>query len=215
MTLPVPVVYVVDDDAAEREVIRNLLDSVSLKAETFASQGEFLGKARLDNPSCLVLDIRLPGDSGLDFPKLLSQRGIHIPTIFITGHADTAMSIRAMKEGAVEFLIKPFRDQELLDAVNHALDLDRAYRVKYNELSKIRARYAQLTPRQKQVLELVVAGLSNSQIALELGVRQATVKVHRGQVVRKMQAKSVPDLVRLAEQVGVPQPRSRSFGTNS
>ena len=209
-----PVVYVVDDDASIRTALRNLLESVPLEVAAYASPEEFLKAAVLDSPSCLVLDIRLPAANGLDFQAALIQRGIHIPIIFITGYGDIAMSVRAMKAGAIEFLTKPFQDQELLDAIYRAIELDRANRRQQAELGGIRERYFLLTPREQQVMTLVVAGMSNKQIASDIGIRQATVKFHRGQVMRKMQAGSVPDLVRMAQQVDLPSPKSRSSSTN-
>jgi FixJ family two-component response regulator len=208
------VVYVIDDDASLREAIRNLLESLPLNVETYASPREFLNSARLDSPCCLVLDIRLPDGSGLDFQAALTQRGVRIPVIFITGHGDVAMSVRAMKAGAVEFLTKPFRHQELLDAIYHSIDLDRARRQEQAAQDSIRDRYASLTPREKEVMALVVAGMSNKQIASEIRIQQATVKFHRGKVVVKMQADSVADLVRMAERLDIPGPKSRPYGTN-
>jgi len=208
-----PVVYVIDDDASMREAIRNLLESVQLSVETYASPQAFLDAASLDSPSCLVLDVRLPDGSGLDFQAVLIQRGVRIPIIFITGHGDVVMSVRAMKAGAVEFLTKPFRDQELLDAVYHAIDRDRAYRHQQAEQEGIRERYASLTPREKEVMALVVGGKSNRQIGSEIGIRQATVKFHRGKVMVKMRVDSVAHLVRMAEQLDIPRPKSRCSGT--
>jgi len=208
------IVYVIDDDASVRDAIRNLLESIPLSVETYASPQEFLSNARLDTPSCLVLDIRLPDSSGLDFQSVLMNRGIHIPIIFITGHGDVAMSVRAMKAGAFEFLTKPFRHQELLDAIYHAIDQDQAYRQEQAEQESIRARYASLTPREKEVMALVVAGMSNKQIGSQIGIRQATVKFHRGRVVVKMGAGSVADLVRMSERVAIPRPKSRWFEAN-
>src|SRR4029077_7203214 len=185
-----------------------------LKVATYASSEEFLSAARLDSPSCLVLDIRLPMTSGLDFQAALIQRGIYIPIIFITGYGDIAMSVRAMKAGAIEFLTKPFRDQELLDAIDRAFELDRAFRRQQAETRGIRERYSLLTPRERQVMALVVLGMSNKGIGSEIGIQQATVKFHRGQVMRKMQAKSVPDLVRMAGHIDLPSLRSRPSTTN-
>jgi FixJ family two-component response regulator len=213
MKAPAQVVYVIDDDASVREAIRNLLESVPLSVETYASPQEFLSYARLDLPSCLVLDIRLPDGSGLDFQTVLIQKGVHIPIIFITGHGDVAMSVRAMKAGAVEFLTKPFRHQELLEAIYHAINRDRAYRHEQAEQESVRERYASLTPREKEVMALVVAGMSNKQIGSEIGIRQATVKFHRSKVVVKMRADSVADLVRMAERLELPRPKSRVAGT--
>jgi FixJ family two-component response regulator len=212
MQAPAPVVYVVDDDASMREAIGNLLESVHLNAETFASPQEFLNNARLDSPSCLILDVRFPEGSGLEFQAALAKRGIDTPIIFITGHGDVAMSVRAMKAGAVEFLTKPFRNQELLDAIHHSINLDRTRRRQQADLQSMQQRYTTLTPREKEVMALVAAGMSNKQIASEIGIRQATVKFHRGKVIRKMQVDSVADLVRIAERLDVPRPKSRSTG---
>jgi len=214
MKPPAPIVYVVDDDPSVREAIRNLLESVALVVRTCGSTAEFLNTVRPDSPSCLILDIRLPEGSGLDFQAELMQRGIHIPIVFITGHGDVEMSVRAMKAGAVEFFTKPFRDQELLESIYHAIELDRTYRQQQAELRSIRTRYTFLTPRESEVMMLVVAGMSNKQIASAIGIRQATVKFHRGKVMRKMQVDSVADLVRTAERLGMPRPKSRSSGTN-
>lgn len=214
MKAPAPVVYVIDDDASVREAIRNLLESVSFMVEVYASPQEFLKGARLNSPSCLILDIRLPESSGLDFQADLVRKGIHIPIIFITGHGDVAMSVRAMKAGAIEFLTKPFREQELLESIHHSIALDRAYRRRQAELESFKTRYDSLTPRERQVMALVVAGMSNRQTASEIGIQPATVKVHRGQVIRKMQADSVPDLVRMAQRLGIPRPKSRPPETN-
>jgi FixJ family two-component response regulator len=181
--------------------------------ETYASPQEFLNNAVLDSPSCLVLDIRLPDSSGLDFQAALIQRGVRIPIIFVTGHGDVAMSVRAMKAGAVEFLTKPFRHQELLEAINHAIDRDRAYRQQQAEQESIRQRYDSLTPREKEVMALVVDGMSNKQISSEIGIRPATVKFHRGKLVFKMRADSVAELVRMAERLDIPRPKSRCSGT--
>jgi FixJ family two-component response regulator len=213
MKASAPVVYVIDDDASVRAAIRNLLESVPLNVETYASPQEFLNNAVLDSPSCLVLDIRLPDSSGLDFQAALIQRGVRIPIIFVTGHGDVAMSVRAMKAGAVEFLTKPFRHQELLEAINHAIDRDRAYRQQQAEQESIRQRYDSLTPREKEVMALVVDGMSNKQISSEIGIRPATVKFHRGKLVFKMRADSVAELVRMAERLDIPRPKSRCSGT--
>jgi FixJ family two-component response regulator len=198
-----PVVYVVDDDAAAREAIRSLLHSVGLRAETFGSAQEFLASQRPDAPSCLVLDVRLPGVSGLDFQRDLAARNVTIPIVFITGHGDIPMSVEAMKAGALEFLTKPFRGQVLLDAIHKAIERDRAARHEQSKAADLRRRQAALTPRERQVMQLVVSGLLNKQIAAELGASERTVKIHRGQVMRKMQAESLPDLVRMAERLGI------------
>jgi FixJ family two-component response regulator len=209
-----PVVYVIDDDASVRGAIRNLLESVALAAETYGSPQEFLSAFRPDSPGCLILDIRLPEGSGLDFQTSLINRGVRIPIIFITGHGDVAMSVRAMKAGAVEFLTKPFRQQELLDAIYHAIQRDRADRERQAERVDIRNRYKSLTRREIEVMGLVVAGMSNKQIASKIGIQQATVKFHRGRVMAKMRADSVPDLVRMAERLELTGPESRSYATN-
>ena len=209
-----PVVYVIDDDTSVREAIRNLLESVPLTVETYASPQEFLNSARLNSPSCLVLDIRLPEGSGLDFQAALIQKGVHIPIIFITGHGDVAMSVRAMKAGAIEFLTKPFRQQELLEAIHHAIKRDRIYRKRQAEHESIRDRYTSLTPREIEVMALVVAGMSNKQIAAEIRIQQATVKFHRGKLMAKMRADSVAELVRMAERFDITRPRSKSSETN-
>lgn len=209
-----PIVYVIDDDASVRGAIRNLLESVSLAAETYGSPQEFLSAFRSDSPGCLILDIRLPEGSGLDFQTSLINRGVHIPIIFITGHGDVAMSVRAMKAGAVEFLVKPFPQQKLLDAINHAFERDRSYRERQAERADIRHRYKSLTRREIEVMGLVVAGMSNKQIASKIGIQQATVKFHRGKVMAKMRADSVPDLVRMAERLDLTRSESRSYATN-
>jgi FixJ family two-component response regulator len=196
-------VFVVDDDAGMRDALKSLFGSVGLQAQTFASASEFLQAKLPDTPSCLVLDVRLPGLSGLDFQAELAKANIHVPVVFITGHGDIPMTVRAMKAGAVEFLTKPFRDQDLLDAVQLGLDRDRARRNSDQAVSAIRARFDSLTPREQQVIALVTSGLMNKQIAAEIGVTEVTVKVHRGHVMRKMGAKSLADLVRMADALGV------------
>ena len=197
-----PVVFVVDDDASVRLAIQNLLDSVGLQAVTYASAREFLSTRRLDAPSCLVLDVRLPEQSGLDFQIALAESDIRIPIIFITGHGDIAMAVGAMKAGAIEFLTKPFREQDLLDAIQRGIDRDRALRRQQTEIEGLRQRLSSLTPRERQVLALTVGGLSNKQIASELGTGESVVKFHRGQVMRKMQVTSLPDLVRITDRLG-------------
>ncbi len=204
MAEPEPVVFVIDDDPSVRRAIRRLIGSVGLQVELFGSAKEFLRGERLDAPSCLVLDIRLPGISGLDFQRGLAEANIHIPIIFITAHGDIPMTVRAMKAGAVEFLTKPFRDQDLLDAIHVALERDRAKRQQEEEMATLHQRWESLTPREREVLPLVVSGLLNKQIAGEIGTSETTVKVHRGQLMRKMGADSLAELVRLAERIGIP-----------
>ncbi|MGA7379302.1 MAG: response regulator transcription factor [Terriglobales bacterium] len=197
-------VYVIDDDASVRNALRSLIRSVGLEAEIFGTPREFLQGRRRAAPSCLVLDVRLPGRSGLDFQRQLAEANIHIPIIFITAHGDIPMSVRAMKAGAVEFLTKPFRDQDLLDAIQVALERDRARRQQETEVAALRGRFESLTAREREVLPLVVSGLLNKQIAAEIGTSETTVKVHRSQLMRKMAADSVADLVRMAEKMGIP-----------
>lgn len=201
-------VYVVDDDASTRETLDTLIRSLGMEARVFASVEEFLERKRPDVNSCLVLDIRLRGMSGLDLQQRLAERGICIPVIFITGHGDIQMSVRAMKAGAVEFLTKPFRDQDLLDAIHVALEEDRVKRRLLAEVAELQKRLAALTPRERQVLPLVVSGLLNKQIASALGISEAATKVHRSQLMRKMNADSLPDLVWMAEKLGLPSRRN-------
>jgi FixJ family two-component response regulator len=203
-----PIVFVVDDDPSIRRAMRRLIGSVGLQVELFGSAKEFLLSKRPDGPSCLVLDIRLPGISGLDFQRELAEANIHIPIIFITAHGDIPMTVRAMKAGAVEFLTKPFRDQDLLDAIHAALEQDRAKRQQEEEMATLRQRWESLTPREREVLPLVVSGLLNKQIAAEIGTSETTVKVHRGQLMRKMGADSLAELVRLAERIGIPNTKT-------
>jgi FixJ family two-component response regulator len=197
------IVFVVDDDASVREALKSLIRSVGLRVELFRSAQEFLQWKKPDAASCLILDIRLPGISGLDFQRKLAEVGNFIPIIFITGHGDIPMSVRAMKGGAVEFLTKPFRDQDLLDAIHVALERDRARRQRDDEIATLKDRFEWLTPREREVLPLVVSGLPNKQIAAEIGTSETTVKVHRGQLMRKMGADSLPELVRMAERIGI------------
>jgi len=204
MTKTQAMVFVIDDDTAIREALQSLLRSVGLRVATFASAREFLTSQRPDAPACLVLDVRLPGLSGLDLQRELAAVEIDLPIIFITGHGDIPMTVQAMKAGAVEFLTKPFRDQDLLDAVAQALERDRAARAQREGLAELRERYGQLTPREREVMGLVVSGLLNKQIAAELGISEITIKVHRGQVMQKMGAESVADLVRMADRLGIP-----------
>ena len=197
----VPTVFIVDDDRGMRQSIQDLVESVGLRAESFATGGEFLKRKPTDDPSCLVLDVRLPQMSGLDFQRQLAEAGMQIPIIFVTAHGDVPMSVRALKSGAVEFLTKPFRDQDLLDAIQQALQRDRAERDRQAEIHDLRERYGGLTAREQQVMALVVSGMLNKQIASEIGASEATVKIHRGNVMHKMQATSVVDLVRMADKL--------------
>ena len=197
------VVFVVDDDAGVRAAIDSLLKSVGLRVEAFASAADFLKRPRRELPACLVLDVRLPGVSGLEFQRQLAAAGDPIPVIFITGHGDIPMSVEAMKAGAADFLTKPVRGQDLLTAVQKAIDQDRRYRQSRRLLDELRGRLSALTPREREVMELVVAGLINKEIASNLGASERTVKIHRGQVMRKMKADSLPELVRMAEALGI------------
>ena len=194
-------VFVIDDDKSIREALHSLIRSVGLRVATFASAHEFLQSERPDVPACLILDVRMPGLSGLDLQRDLTEANIHIPIIFITGHGDIPMSVRAMKAGAVEFLTKPFRDQDLLDAIQQALDRDRRARSQQADSADLRNRFHSLTPRETEVFELVVKGLLNKQIALQLGTSEITIKLHRRQVMEKMQADSLADLVRMSEKL--------------
>jgi len=200
---PSQVVFVIDDDASMRDAVSRLLNAVGLTVQTFASAREFLAGRLPDVPGCAVLDVRLPGLSGLDLQREMVERGIHIPVIFITGHGDIPMSVQAMKAGAVEFLTKPFRDQDLLDAVRLGIQLDRQGRKERAELAELRDGHRQLTPREREVMSLVVAGLLNKQIALRLGTSEKTIKIHRSHVMQKMRADSLADLVRMSQKLGI------------
>jgi FixJ family two-component response regulator len=199
ITEDAPIVFIVDDDASVRRSIQDLLSSVALRSEPFATPQEFLDSKRADCPGCLVLDVRLPGMSGLDCQRRLAEAGVTIPIIFITGHGDVPVTVRAMKSGAVEFLTKPVRPQELLDAVQQALDRDRKLREKRGETAAVRKRYETLTARELEVMELVISGLLNKQIAAKLGTGEHTVKIHRGHVMEKMKADSLPALIRMVD----------------
>src|ERR1700732_552730 len=197
----VPTVFIVDDDRGMRQSIQDLVESVGLRAESFATGEEFLRRKRTNDPSCLVLDVRLPQMSGLDFQRQLAETGVQIPIIFVTAHGDVPMSVGALKSGAVEFLTKPFRDQDLLDAIQQALQRDRAAREQQSEIHELEQRYHELTAREREVMTLVVSGMLNKQIASEIGASEATVKIHRGHVMQKMQAGSIVDLVRMADKL--------------
>ena len=194
-------VFIVDDDHGMRQAIHDLVESVGLRAESFATGEEFLGKKHTERPSCLVLDVRLPKMSGLDFQRRLAETGSQIPIIFITAHGDIPMSVRALKSGAVEFLTKPFRDQDLLDAIQQALERDGVAQKEQAEIHDLQGRYHALTVREREVMTLVVSGMLNKQIAAEIGASEATVKVHRGNVMHKMQAGSIVELVRMADKL--------------
>jgi len=197
-----PVVFVVDDDPSMRATLTDVMRSVGLQVQTFASAREFMDSKPPDAPGCLVLDVRLPGQSGLDFQRTLAKSGMELPVVFITGHGDVSMSVRAMKAGAVDFLIKPFRDQDLLDAVHAAIERDRTRRQQVIGVADLEERYRSLTERERDIMALVVVGRLNKLIAAELGLAEVTVKAHRSQLMHKMGAKSLPELVRMADRLG-------------
>jgi len=203
-----PTIFVIDDDPSVRQSLESLIKSVGWRVRTYGSAQEFLGSGHLEAPGCIVLDVRLPGLSGLDLQQALLRAKSHLPVIFITGHGDIPMSVQAMKAGAVEFLPKPFREQDLLDALKLALDRDRTTRQQRAELAALRTRYDSVTPREQQVMGLLVTGLLNKEIAATLGVSEVTIKVHRSQIMQKMQADSLANLVRMAERLGIPASKS-------
>jgi FixJ family two-component response regulator len=200
---PTPLVFVIDDDPSVRRAIKRLVESVGPRVEVLHSAKEFRPASHPDVPSCIILDVRLPGMSGLDFQRRLAEAEIGIPIIFITAHGDIPMSVRAMKAGAVEFLTKPFRDQDLLDAMEVALERDRARRRRETELATLRERFASLTPREREILPFVISGFLNKQVAAQIGTSETTAKVHRSQLMRKMGADSLAELVRMAERMGI------------
>jgi FixJ family two-component response regulator len=202
-------VFVVDDDASVRAAVEDLLRSVGLAVRTYGSTQEFLQSKLPDAPGCLVLDVRMPGQSGLEFQRMLTTTGIHLPIIFISGHGDIPMSVRAIKSGAIEFLTKPLHEQELLDAIQGGIERDRARRQKAKAVTELQERFESVTGREREVLELVITGQLNKQIAAKLELSEATVKVHRSQIMHKMRARSLVDLVRMADALGVSKPKSQ------
>lgn len=209
-----PIVFVVDDDLAVREALSSLIRSVGLRVETFASAQDFLQHQRPDAAACLVLDVRMPGLSGLDLQRELANTGERIPIIFITGHGDIPMSVRAMKAGAVEFLPKPFRDEDLLDAIRQALERDQVARQQRAELAEIQDKYDTLTSREREVIVMIVRGMLNKQVAAELGITEITIKVHRRHILQKMKARSLPALVRMVEKLRLTDPADKSTHTS-
>ena len=203
----VPTVFIIDDDRSMRQAVKDLVESIGLRAESFSTGQEFLNRQSTSYPSCLVLDVRLPQMGGLDFQRRLTEIGMQIPIIFITAHGDVPMSVRALKSGAVDFLTKPFRDQDLLDAIQQALQRDRAAREQQAEVHGLHRRYQALTPREREVMGLVVSGMLNKQIASEIGASEATVKIHRGNLMQKMQAGSLIELVRMADKLKIVLPK--------
>lgn len=197
-------VFIIDDDASIRASIRGLLKSVGLQSESFASAHEFISSGAAVRPGCLVLDVRLPGLNGLEFQRKLAEAGIEIPIIFITAHGDIPMSVKAIKSGAVEFLTKPFRDQDLLDAIDQALERDRVKRLDHREIVELKSRYDEVTEREREVMRLVVSGMRNKEVAAALGTSEITAKIHRGNVMRKMQANSLADLIKMAGKLKLP-----------
>jgi len=198
-----PVIFIVDDDASAREGIEDLLQSIGLRVMSFGSSQEFLDSKRPDAPGCIILDVRLPNISGLEFQKLLTEAGIEIPVVFVTGHGDIPMSVTAMKSGAVEFLTKPFREQAMLDAINVGIERDRQRRRALKLVAELRQRFESLTPRERDVFALVITGRPNKPLAAELGLSEMTIKVHRSQITKKMKASSIVELVRIADRLGL------------